>query len=136
MRFAPPVLLALLASLGISASPARAGQASTAGTATIEARVGASVLQDVMAQTNITVTIFGRPGDSVSLGVPGSLNVTNGAGQNLRLITTSSELAYASGVILSEDTVSVSIGAMADRQTPEGIQGSFGGVRVVLAQYN
>jgi hypothetical protein len=129
-RFSFPSLLAFTLLIPAAAH----AQISTQGSVRIEQRAGASVLQDVIIQSNIMLTVIGRPGDTVSVGVPGSVNVTSQDGRNMQLATTS-DLVYSSGAILSEDTLSVSIGAVARPQA--GSQpGVYDGLMVVLAQYN
>lgn len=129
-RFSFPALLAssLLVPAGAQA------QIQTQGSVMIEQRAGASVLQDVIIQSNIMLTVIGQPGDTVSVGVPSSVSVTNSDGLNMQLATTS-DLVFSSGAILSQDTLSVSIGAVARPQV--GAQpGVYDGLMVVLAQYN
>ncbi len=110
----------------------------TFGSAQISEPAGLSVIENLMAQTNITVTIVGTPGDAVSLGVPGSVNLTSAGSPDLLLKTsTDPAMVYANGVILSQDTVSVSIGAEVDTQANgRPNSGRYDGVLVVLGQYN
>lgn len=137
MRIArPTVAILLTAGLLAFSGPATAREVRTRGSVSIEQRAGVSVLQDIVTQTNITVTVIGTPGDAVGVAVPGSVNMTSVAGESLQLVTSSPQLMYASGVILTQDTVSVNIAAIIG---PEAIQpepGRYDGVLRVIAQYN
>jgi predicted small secreted protein len=129
------IVSALLASSVLLAPTAGLTQISTRGAVTIEQPASASVIQDVITQANITVTVVGTPASGVSVGVPAAVNTVSAAGQNIQLTTTTA-LAFSSGLVLSQDAVSVSIGAIADPQAVTAAPGTYDGVIVVIAQYN
>lgn len=123
------------AALAFPASAAASQSASAQGLADIRAPAGINVIRDIMTQTNLSFTVVGQPGDTVALGIPGSINVVSGAGESLTLNTTTSQLQLAS-TVLAQDTVSISVGAEFDGQAGDADSGQYNGVIVVLAQYN
>lgn len=127
--------LLLVSSFFVISVPAQA-QVRTVASVSIREPAGVSVIKDVIAQANIRVTIIGKIGDAVGVAVPGSVTATNVTGQSIQLTTSTSQLLYASGVILTEDTVSVDIGAAADGDASDAAPGNYDGVIVVIAQYN
>lgn len=137
MRIARPTVSVLLAAgLLAFSGTASAREVRTSGSVAITQRAGVSVLQDVVTQTNITVTVIGTAGDAVGVAVPGSVNMTSVAGESLQLVTSSPQLMYASGVILTQDTVSVNIAAIIGPEVIEPQPGRYDGVLRVIAQYN
>jgi hypothetical protein len=117
-----------------AAAPAAASStANTGASVQIVSPDGISIIQDVLAQANVSLVIMGRPGDAVSLAVPSSIYLRSAEGGNLSVATRSPQ--YASSAILSENAVSVSIGASVEdgSAAPAGI---YGGTMLVLAQYN
>lgn len=119
----------------LSLPAAAAAQATASSSVRIEERAGVTIVRDVMTQTGASLTLIGTKGDNVSVGLPGSIAVSNSVGQSLELIT-SVAFAYGNGLILGNDAVSVDIGATADPQSRAGANGVYGGVMVVVAQYN
>lgn len=102
--------------------------------ATIQQSAGITVVRDVLTQTNLSVKITGSPGDAVTLAVPGSVNVSAVGGQSLSLTTTTQLMG--AGLVLAEDAISVTIGALVNGEVAGAPPGPYKGVMVVLAQYN
>jgi hypothetical protein len=117
-----------------AAVPAAASStANTGASVQIVSPDGISIIQDVLAQANVSLIIMGRPGDAVSLAVPSSIYLKSAEGGNISIATRSPQ--YAGSAILSENAVSVGISAVVqdDSAAPAGI---YGGTMLVLAQYN
>lgn len=129
-RFSSFVLLAL-AGTSIPAS----AQLPVKGTSSVRIAepAGISIVQDVLANVNASLVVFGTAGDAVSLAVPKDVSISNSGGESLTLATSS--MLSSSSLILAQDSISVSIGALPKAQ-PGGTAGTYGGIMVVLAQYN
>ncbi|MBA3678441.1 MAG: DUF4402 domain-containing protein [Sphingosinicella sp.] len=143
LKFFTKMLSAL--ALAASAGPVFAQSASANGSASIVEPSGVVILQDVLTSSrtivqnvltnvNASLVILGTSGDSVSVSVPSSVSLSSAAGDNLT-VGTISQLSTNS-LVLSDDTVSVNIGAIANGETAAAPPGTYGGVLVVLAQYN
>lgn len=129
MRLASRTILALSASAILFALPFSASaQVRTRATARIEQPAGVSVVTDVISQARITV----RPAAPPPPGAPGSISSVGA--ETLQLSAPSTELVYASGMILSQEAVSVSVDAIGGTQN--SASNSYEGVLVVVAQYN
>lgn len=124
----------IAAGAAFTAPPAMASpQARTVVSAQIIDPAGVGVVNNVLAQSGVQVKLFGRPGDAVTLSIPGTVEISNAAGQRLSLPTVASGVADG-GLILSEDVMTVSIAAATDGLS--GASGSYSGLTIVLAHYN
>jgi len=130
----PAIIAFLMLLSGFAASPAYAQQSATA-SVRIEDFTAVRIVQDVLSQTRFTVTLVGRPGDAVSLAIPGSVSLQSDDGQLLRLSTITSQSTLAGGMILSGDTVSVNV-APALEVRGDAAPGTYKGLMMVVAQYN
>lgn len=137
LRFALASIALALAAPAVPASASVSPSAIGNGSAEIRAPAGITVIRDVISQSNISFTVIGRTGDAVTVGVPGSVNVTSSSGQKLTLDTTNmSQVQFASATILGGDSVSISVGAEFNGQVADETYDEYSGVMVVLAQYN
>ena len=125
--------LAALALLS-SAGPAVAQSATAGSNVTIVPSVGFEIVRDVLGDTNAALIILGSVGDALSISVPSSVFLSTAGGDDLT-IGAASQLSSDS-LVLSEDTVSVNIGAIVNGETAAAPPGTYGGILVVLAQYN
>jgi hypothetical protein len=122
-------ILAAAVSFEAAAAQSAKGAAGTQ----ISEQAGITVVQDVLTNVNASVLVIGTPGDTVSMAVPASVSLSSPSGQSMNL-GTATELS-SGNLLLSGDSVSVSIGALGDGQSG-ATPGSYDGVMVVLAQYN
>jgi len=125
-------VLAILAA-GVSLEPAAAQNAQGAAGTRIVDQTGIAVIQDVLTNVNASVLVIGTRGDTVSMAVPSSVSLSNASGESMSLGTVSQ--LSSGNLVLSGDSVSVSIGALDGGQAAAS-PGNYGGVMVVLAQYN
>lgn len=141
LKFFMKTLSALV--LATSANPVFAQSAKTDSSVSIVEAAGVEIVQDILTNeivqdllTNVSASliILGTAGDSISISVPSSVSLSNASGDGLTMGTVSQ--LSSNSLVLSEDTVSVNIGAIANGETATAPPGIYGGVLVVLAQYN
>lgn len=125
--------LAVLSAAGASAPAAAQSAFGSAGVNMVQP-AGITVVQDVLTKVNAAMIVTGSPGDSVSLAVPSSVEVSSAVGQ-VMTVGTLTELS-ATNLVLGQDSISVSVGALVSGQSAGASPGTYGGVMVVLAQYN
>lgn len=126
-------LLTLLAAAGATSPSAAQSTAQGRASVRVAEPAGIAIVQDVLANFNASLVVFGSVGDAVSMAVPANVSISGPGGESL-VLATSSALSTSS-LILAQDSISVSIGALPKAQ-PDGTAGTYGGIMVVLAQYN
>ncbi|HEY0627027.1 MAG TPA: hypothetical protein VGD10_09870 [Allosphingosinicella sp.] len=132
MRIARPtvaVAVALASSIVFSA-PSFAQVRTTASTI-IEGPGTEQVVQDVLSNVAVTVTVINHLDGGFARASPAAPTPQN----NLEL-SASSQLLFGGGLLLAEEAVSVSVGAIGAETALECGTSNCESVMVVLAQYN
>lgn len=124
----------LIAALAVCTSTSAAAQQSVNGSAglVIKDPAGLVVVQDILSNVNAALVISGSAGEAISFAAPASVNVSNASGGEFSLATQLS----VNNVFLSGDTVNVRVAALNGGEQKAAQPGAYGGVMVVLAQYN
>ena len=101
---------------------------------------GIMVVQEMLLETGVTMSVQGTAGDTVSVGVPTTVEVvrtgdTTDSAETLVVTTNDTGTMLAGGSFVS-DMVNVSIAGVVGGDLASATPGSYEGVMVVLAQYN
>lgn len=125
-----------LESPGLAQSGTRAR---TTGNTMITEPAGIMVVQEMLLETGVTMSVQGSAGDTVSVGVPTSVEVvrtgSTDSAETLVVTTNDTGTMLAGGTFVS-DMVNVSIAGVVGGDLASATPGSYEGVMVVLAQYN
>ena len=97
------------------------------------------VVQEMLLETGVTMSVQGSVGDTVSVGVPTTVQVVRTdspeTAETLVVTTNDTGSMLAGGTFVS-DMVNVSIAGVVGGDLASATPGSYEGVMVVLAQYN
>ena len=113
----------------------------TTGNTMITEPAGIMVVQEMLLETGVTMSVQGSVGDTVSVGVPTTVEVVraDSAGSDSAetlVVTTNDTGAMLAGGTFVSDMVNVSIAGVIGGDLASATPGSYEGVMVVLAQYN
>ena len=111
----------------------------TTGNTMITEPAGIMVVQEMLLETGVTMSVQGSVGDTVSVGVPTTVQVVRAddtdSAETLVVTTNDTGSMLAGGTFVS-DMVNVSIAGVVGGDLASATPGSYEGVMVVLAQYN
>lgn len=111
----------------------------TTGNTMITEPAGIMVVQEMLLETGVTMSVQGSVGDTVSVGVPTTVQVVRTdspeTAETLVVTTNDTGSMLAGGTFVS-DMVNVSIAGVVGGDLASATPGSYEGVMVVLAQYN
>lgn len=132
MRIARPTvaIIAIFAS-AFSIPRAASAQVTTRASMNIEQRSTADVMQAVLSNVAVTVTVISHPGEIFGTTSGGTVEAAPAVE-----LSTSLQLLSSTGLMTSQDAISVSIGAIAKETALDCGNVKCDNVIVVLAQYN